>query len=131
MTVYAGWEITAKWGNTTITNLQSMTFDGPGHDTDPIYQAGDRTVLEIHERNMKPVTGSFVRRFDLHSNDWLVHATDTNALTYVDLTVQHSTGSKHTINSAKLTGYSYRYDLDGYAEETVDFMAKSLTPSAS
>jgi len=131
MTVYAGWEITSKWGSTTITNLQSMSFDGPGHDADAIYQGGSKVIQEIHERNLRPLTGSFVRRFDIHSNDWIIAATNTATLSYVDISIQHVTGTKLTVNSAIMTGYSYRYDVDGYAEETVDFMAKSLTPSAS
>ena len=129
-TVYAGWEITAKWGSTTITGLQSFSFDS-GQDVDAIYQAGDRAVQEIHERNMRPITGTFTRRFSVYNSEWIVSATDTNTLAYYDITVQHGAADKFTIASAKLSGYSYRYDVDGYAEETVDFTAKSLTPTAS
>jgi len=129
-TVYAGWEITAKWGSTTVTGLQSFSFDS-GQDVDAIYQAGDRAVQEIHERNMRPITGTFTRRFSVYNSEWIVSATDTNTLAYYDITVQHGAADKFTIVSAKLSGYSYRYDVDGYAEETVDFTGKSLTPAAS
>ena len=130
MTVWAGWEITALWGTTTITGLQSFSFDA-GQDVDAIYEAGDRTVQEIHERNMRPVTGSITRRFSAYNDEWIISATDTNALSYYDIVVQHGSTPKFTMQSAKLSGYSYRYDVDGYAEETIDFTAKSLLPEAS
>lgn len=132
MVEYSAEEITAKWGNTTITGLTA--FDAKvGITATPLYQGGSRKVQTIKQKEYKPVTGTITRRFDVYSSDWIARmdATETKQ-TPVAITIQHLAGDKETINNAIITDYDYKYSVPGgMAEEIITFSATDKTESAS
>jgi hypothetical protein len=132
LTEYSGEEVTAMWGSTTITGLTAWD-DKTGVTATPLYQGGSRKVQTIKQKEYKPVTGTFTRRFSVYNSDWIVRmdATET-AQTPVTITVQHLTGAKFSLNNAIVTDYDYKYSVPGgMCEEIVTFTATDKTESAS
>ena len=132
MPSYSGEEITAKWGSTTITGLTSFSFKA-GAEAEALYEGGSRKVQEIKQKQFKPVTGSFKRRFSVYTSSWIaaLDASET-AQTPTDITAQHLTGDKFTLADCVVTDYDYGYDAPGgMAEETVSFMGTEKQESAS
>ena len=132
MVSYTGEEISAKWGTSTITGLQSFDYN-IGIEAEALYDGGSRKVTEIKQKQFKPVTGSFDRRFSIYMSDWIARldASET-AQTGVDITVQHGTADKFTLKACIITDYDYSYDVPGgIATESVSFMGTEKTEAAS
>lgn len=132
MVSYSAEEITAKWGSTTITGLQSFDFNA-GLEAEALYDGGSRKVTEIKQKHFKPVTGKVKRRFSVYNSDWVVRVDETEtAQTPVALVVQHLTGDKYTLNDCIVTDYDYSYDAPGgMATESWSFMGTDKTGTAS
>jgi hypothetical protein len=129
---YSGEEITAKWGSTTITGLTTFAYKA-GTTITPLYQGGSRNVQKLKVKEHKPVTGSFTRRFDIYSSDWIAKMdSGETAQAGVDIVVQHGALDKFTLKTALITDYDYKYSVPGgMAEEIITFTAVEKQESAS